>query len=125
MKILKQLAIFFTLIFLSEVISLVTPSTFPSSVLSMLILFFLLFFKLIKLKDVEEVGLFLQKNMSLFYVPLAVSIIDEFKIFKDKIFLIVIVSFLSFLITFIITAYTSNIIIKIQNKIKTRREKNE
>lgn len=125
MRILKQLAIFFTLIFLCEVISLVMPSTFPSSVLSMLILFFLLFFKLIKLKDVEEVGIFLQKNMSLFYVPLAVSIIDEFKIFKDKIFIIVLVSFLSFLITFIITAYVSNIIIKIQNKIKKRRQENE
>lgn len=117
MNILKQLMILFSISFLCEYISSILPFSFPSSVLSIIILFLLLVLKFIKIKHIEEVGLFLQKNMSLFFVPPAVAIIDEFSIFKDKFFIIIFISFISFLVTFIVTAFTVNLVIKIQNKL--------
>ncbi len=122
MKILKQLGILFLLSFLCELISSFLPFTFPASVLAMIILFILLATNLIKEKYIEETSFFLQKNMALFFIPPAVSIIDEFNIFKDKIFQIIFISFISFLITFIATAFTVNLVIKIQSKFKNKKE---
>lgn len=121
MKILKQLTILFSISFLCEIISGFLPFTFPASVLSLLVLFLLLLSNLIKLKDVEEVGSFLQNNMAIFFVPPAVAIVDDFNLFKDKVFQILFISFVSFLITFAVTALTVNLVIKIQNKFKNRR----
>lgn len=118
MKILNQLGIYFLLSFLCELISKFIPFTFPSSVLAMVILFILLWLNFLKENQIEETSSFLQKNMALFFIPPAVLIIDEFSLFKDKIFQIILISFISFLITFIVTAFTVNLVIKIQNKFK-------
>lgn len=122
MKILQQLGILFLISFLCELVSSFLPFTFPASVLAMIILFILLATNLIKEKYIEETSSFLQKNMALFFIPPAVFIIDEFNLFKDKIFQIIFISFISFLITFTITAFTVNLVIKIQSKFKNKKE---
>lgn len=43
---------------------------------------------------------------------------DEFETIKDKLFPILFISFVSFLLTFLATAYTVKLVIKIQERIQ-------
>lgn len=117
MKILKQLTILFTICFFSEIIVSFFPFSFPASVFAIIVLFLLLLFKIIKQYSIDEVCNFLQNNMALFFIPPAISILEEFHIFKNKIIYIIIISFISFIITFIVTAFTINFVIFIQKKL--------
>ena len=77
MKILTQLAIIFTICLVAECIAAVLPFTFPSGVIGMILLFLLLLFKFIKRRHIEEVSQFVLKNISFFYIPTAVSIMES------------------------------------------------
>ncbi|MFI3231517.1 MAG: CidA/LrgA family protein, partial [bacterium] len=77
MSITRQLLLLFFVSFISEVISGFLPFIFPSSLMSMLLVFGFLCFKLVKLEDIEPVGVFLQKNISIFFLPPAVSLMEE------------------------------------------------
>lgn len=116
--IIRQLTILFSISFLSEIISSFLPFTFPASLLAMLILFVLLATKLLNIKYIENVGNFLQHNISIFFIPPAVSLIDEFPYIKEKILPILIISVISFFLTFLATAYTVNITIKLQERVR-------
>ena len=77
MKILTQLAIIFSICLVAECIAAVLPFTFPSGVIGMILLFLLLLFKFIKRRHIEEVSQFVLKNISFFYIPTAVSIMES------------------------------------------------
>ena len=61
----------------AECIAAVLPFTFPSGVIGMILLFLLLLFKFIKRRHIEEVSQFVLKNISFFYIPTAVSIMES------------------------------------------------
>ena len=85
MNILMQTAVLLLICFAGEGISLVLPFAFPSSVISMILLFILLATKIIKLKQIEEVTGFLTKNMAFFFLPAGVEILENYKPVADKI----------------------------------------
>lgn len=114
--IVRQLTILFFISFVSEIISNFLPFVFPASLMAMLLLFILLASKILKVEKIETVGAFLQNNIAIFFVPPAVSLIDEFEKIKSNIVAIFIISFISFLLTFLATAYTVNLVIKIQER---------
>ena len=116
--IINQLMIFFIISFLSEIISNILPFTFPASLMSMVILFILLSTKILSIDKIEKVGVFLQKNIALFFIPPSISLVDEFPYIKDKILPILFISLISFLLTFFSTLYTANLVTKIQERIK-------
>lgn len=116
--IIRQLTILFSISFISEIISNFLPFTFPTSLLAILILFILLATKLLNIKYVQNVGDFLQTHIAIFFIPPAVSLIDQFPYIKEKIFPILIISIVSFLLTFVATAYTINLTIKLQERIQ-------
>lgn len=118
MTIISQIAILFFVSFLSQIISIFLPFKFPTSIISMIVLFILLTSKFLNVKKIETVGNFLQKNIAIFFIPASVSIIDNFVYFKGKIFQIIFISFISFIISFLFTAHTVQLVIKIQNKRK-------
>ena len=74
MNILMQTAVLLLICFAGEGISLVLPFAFPSSVISMILLFILLATKIVKLKQIEEVTGFLTKNMAFFFLPAGVVV---------------------------------------------------
>ena len=77
MKILTQLAIVFGICLVGECISAILPFTFPSSVIGMIILFLLMLVKIIKERHIKDVSQFMLKNMAFFFIPVAVSIMDN------------------------------------------------
>ncbi len=121
MSITRQLLFLFFISFISEIISGYLPFIFPSSLMSMLIVFIFLYFKFVKLENIEPVGVFLQKNISIFFLPPAVSLIEEWDFIKDKVFILMFISIVSFIVTFFVTGVTANIIIELQEKIKNKK----
>lgn len=119
MNIIKQISIFSVIILISQFIDSLFSFKFPTSVLALVILFLLLLTKILKIKDVEEFGNFLQKNMSLFCVPLAVSILDDVIHISDKILPIIIICLISFFISFLTTSFSVMLTKKITTKIKS------
>ena len=77
MNILMQTAVLLLICFAGEGISLALPFAFPSSVISMILLFILLATKIVKLKQIEEVTGFLTKNMAFFFLPAGVEILEN------------------------------------------------
>lgn len=116
--IIKQLTILFSISFLSELISNFLPFTFPSSLIAMIILFLLLYTKLLNIKNVQTVGEFLQNHIAIFFIPPAISLMDEFDYIKDKLIPILFITIVSFLLTFLATAYTVKFIIMVQERIQ-------
>ena len=116
--IVRQLTILFFISFLSEIISNFLPFTFPASLMAMIILFILLSTKLLNIKYIQNVGEFLQNHIAIFFIPPAISLIDEFDTIKDKLFPILFISFVSFILTFLATAYSVKLVIKIQERIQ-------
>nr|WP_317358905.1 CidA/LrgA family protein [uncultured Tyzzerella sp.] len=116
--IIRQLTILFLISFFSEIISSFLPFTFPTSLMAMVILFILLATKILNIKKIETVGTFLQNHIAIFFIPPAISLMDEFETIKDKLFPILFISFVSFLLTFLATAYTVKLVIKIQERIQ-------
>lgn len=75
MKILKEIAIYFAITFISELISKILPIKVPASIIGIIILFTLLQTKILKLEQVDTVGEYLIKIMPILFVPAGVSLI--------------------------------------------------
>lgn len=116
MKILLQIAIVFIICLLGEAIAVVLPITFPSSVISMILLFLLLLSKILKPEHIKEKTNFLLKNMAFFFIPAGVSIMNYYDVLKGNILKLLIICLLTTVITFLATAYTVKFVMKLQNK---------
>ena len=116
MKILKQLMLLLLICLIGEEIALILPIAFPSSVISMLILFVLLLTGALKLAWVEDVTGFLTKNMAFFFIPAAVEIMENYKPVADKIVPLLAVLLLTTVITFAVTAGTVSLCMAVQRR---------
>jgi len=116
MKIIKQLAIIGGICLSCDVVASFLPVAFPGSVIAMIVIFLLLGLKFLKESSIEEVGDFLLKNMAFFFIPSATAIIDKYEFLKGSIVLLVLISIISTLITFLATYYTVCAVTKLQQK---------
>ena len=110
MKILTQLAIIFTICLVAECIAAVLP-----------LLFLLLLFKFIKRRHIEEVSQFVLKNISFFYIPTAVSIMESVGYLQGYMWQFALICIVSALLTFLATAYTVIGVMKLQEKIMANK----
>lgn len=116
MKILLQLATIFIICLVGEFLVGFLPFQFPSSVMSMILLFLLLFSKIIKQEQIKDTGDFFLKNMAFFFIPAGVAIMDYFDILKESIFLFLLVCFITTIIVFWVTVNTVTLVMRIQEK---------
>lgn len=116
MKLIKQLCIIFGLCLAGVVISSMLPFTFPSSLISMLLLLTLLITKVIKLESITESAEFLLGIMAFLFVPSGVAIIEKYSFLKGKILILIMICIFTTILTFLVTAYTVTTVIKIMNK---------
>lgn len=116
MKILKELLILLLICFVGEGVALVLPFAFPSSVISMLLLFVLLLTGALKLAQIEDVTTFLSRNMAFFFIPAGVEIIENYKPVANAILPLLCVLVLTTVITFGLTAGTVSLCLKLQRK---------
>ena len=82
MKILKELAIYFGITFISEIIAKLLPINIPPSIIGIVILFTLLELKVLKIEDVEMTGDYLIKIMPILFVPAGVGLIKYLDVLK-------------------------------------------
>ena len=100
-----QCAIIFGCLALGELVVWLTGIKLPSSIIGMLILTLLLEVKAIKLRQVEGMANFLVKNLGLFFVPAAVSLMLYFDIIKAQWLPIVVASAVSTVLVIVVTGW--------------------
>ena len=121
MKILLQLAGIFALCVISETIAALLPFAFPGSAIAMVLLFLAFLIKAVGPSHVKETGDFLLGNMSIFFVPAAVGLMDCFGRIKDALIPIFVICIVSTILTFAATAYTVRLTVYLQKKFRERR----
>lgn len=106
MEIILELIIILGACFIGEILSAVLPFSFPSSIIAMILLFLLLLCGILKEKHLSHVGDFLLKNMSIFFLPAAVGILEYFSIIRQALIPFLLICAITLLLTFAATAYT-------------------
>ncbi len=106
MEIILQLTIILGACLCGEILSALLPITFPGSVLAMILLFLLFFTGILKEKQVATVGDFLLKNMSIFFLPAAIGILEYWDVISPVLLQFLLICALTTVLTFGATAYT-------------------
>lgn len=116
MHIMFQISIVFLVCWVGEIISSFLPISFPSSVISMILLFLLLLLGTLKPEHIKEKTDFLLKNMAFFFIPAGVSIMKNYDFLKNSLVQLLIICLVTTILTFLATAYTIKLVIYLQNK---------
>src|SRR5699024_7856647 len=90
--------------------------TIPSTIIGMMLLLLLLILKIIKVSWIEGVSKVLLDNLSLFFIPAGVSIMNELDIFKGKVISLLFILLISTIVVMVVTAYTVQILMAIKDK---------
>ena len=112
MKIISQLAIICGVFWLSQLIEVLLPFSFPASVIGILLMLLLLMVKGIKEKQIREVSDFFTGNMGLFFLPAAVSILNYVDAILKNAVAFLTVCVVSMLLTFWVTGMTVHLMRK-------------
>lgn len=104
MKIIYQLFIILLFTFIGELLHTYLLPTIPGSIIGLLLLLLALFLKVIKVEHVNDMALWLQKNMAFLFIPLCVGIMQNFDILKLKWFEFILITVVSTVGTLILTA---------------------
>lgn len=116
MKYLKQLAIIVLVSFIAELMGYYIPLPVPGSVYGLVLMFVLLCTGIIKLKDVENVADFFLQIMPFLFVAPTVGIITSFDIIKGSVAWLLIICFVSAVLTTVITGWVAQLVIWAQRK---------
>ena len=122
MKILCQIAIIFSVCWISTIIESILPFAFPSSVISMILLFLLLLFKVVKVHHIREKSDFLLGNMAFFFIPAGVSVINYFDVLSKHLIPLLVICLVSTILTFAVTAYAVKLTIFLMNRGKKKHD---
>ncbi len=125
MKLLTQVVVLFGICLVGEAISIVLPFAFPGTVISMILLFILLCFKILKTEHIRSFSDFLLKNMALFLIPPAVSIISSLELLKANILPFLSIVLITTVLTFAASAYTVQGVIRLQNILTSKKDQKE
>ena len=118
MKILVQIGIVFGLYWISQGIEAVLPFPFPASVISMLVLLILLLLKVIKVEQIREKVDFVLGNLSFFFVPVVVSVMNYADIIAENAVALLVISMVSTVLTFGVTAWVVQLTCRAMNRRK-------
>lgn len=112
MKYVKQLTIIGAVSFAGEFLSGILPMPVPGSVYGMVLLLLCLCLKIIKLEQIEETADYLLLIMPLFFVSPGISIIDTYPLVRDSIVFLVLISFVTALLTMVVTGHVTQFLLR-------------
>lgn len=104
MKILWQIGIIFGICWVSEIIASLLPVTFPASVISMVVLLILLLTGVVKLDHIREKADFLLANMTIFFLPSLVGVMEYSDVLVQYLVPLFVISLVTTVLTFAATA---------------------
>ena len=93
----------FTINYVGMLLSKILHLPLPGTIVSLLLLFFMLQFKILKLEKIENAGNFLLLNMTIFFMPPTVKIIDSYELLEKDLFKIIVIIIVSTFLTMGIT----------------------
>lgn len=112
----KQFLIILVINFVGIIIQNLFHLPLPGTILGMLILFILLWTKVLKIESVEKVCDFLILNMIIFFLPPAVELLEYMSLLKTGFIKILILLFVTTVITMVVTGKTVEFFIKRMEK---------
>lgn len=116
MKPIMQAAVLFLICLLGETIVSLFSLSFPSSVISMIILFLFLLFQVIRQENIQGIIRFLQQNMALFFIPSGVAIMENYSYLRESLIPFLLICVISTIATFAVTAYTVRLVSALMRK---------
>ena len=105
---LREFMIIFLINYVGMLLSKILHLPLPGTIVSLLLLFFMLQFKILKLEKIENAGNFLLLNMTIFFMPPTVKIIDSYELLEKDLFKIIVIILVS---TFLTIGGIKNIVI--------------
>jgi len=121
LRIFGQLAIIFAVWVVGEIISKFLPIFIPGNVIGMLLMLLLLSLKIIKVEKIAEVANFIIDNLAFFFIPALVALMVEYKVILPSLPWSAIAIFVTAVIVFLATGYTSEFLLYITKKRKERK----
>ena len=124
MKIMKQIAIIFSICIVAEAIGYFLPFKFPSSLISLIIVAALLLLGVLKENDIKETSDFLVSVMAALFVPMGVGAVGELMAIKEKGLIIFLIMLSPVVTTFLASYFATDFAMKFQNKLKKKKRTN-
>ena len=116
MKYLKQLTVILIVSLVSEALGYFIPLPVPASVYGLVIMFVLLWTKVVKLDQVEDVADFFLQVMPFFFVAPTVGLITSFDAIRGNVLWLVLMCFISTVVTIAVTGLVAQVIIRLKKK---------
>lgn len=116
---LREFMIIFLINYVGMLLSKILHLPLPGTILSLLLLFLMLQFKILKLEKIENAGNFLLLNMTIFFMPPTVKIIDSYELLEKDLFKIIVIILVSTFLTMGITGK----VVQLMIDLKERKEK--
>lgn len=116
---LREFILIFTINYVGILLSKILHLPLPGTILSLLLLFLMLQFKVLKLEKIENAGNFLLLNMTIFFMPPTVKIIDSYELLEKDLFKIIVIIIVSTFLTMGITGK----VVQLMIDLKERKEK--
>jgi holin-like protein len=121
MKILSQLGILLALCLIGEWMSSLLSFPFPGSILSMLLVLLFLLTGMLKEHHIDKPVDFLLANMTFFFVPSGVRIIEQFDLLKSVWWQLLLISAVSLVACFAASSWTVMLVNRITAKRRVPR----
>lgn len=122
MKYIKQMAIILLVSLAGEAMEYFIPLPVPASVYGLVLMFLLLVTKIVKLSDVEDVADCMLSIMPFFFVAPTVGLMTSFELIKGSVLMLVLMCFLSTLVTVAVTGLVAQAVIRIRKKHREGRK---
>jgi holin-like protein len=110
MRILRQIAVIFAFGYAGEALSRFIPIGFPASVWGLLLMLVFLGLRIVKPRHLEETARFLGANMAFFFLPAAVTILENFGAMRPVLFPFILICAAGTAATFAVTYGTVRLI---------------
>ena len=111
-----ELAVILAVCFLGDVLVTLLPFNFSASVLSMIILLVLLVTKAIKFDYIKNSALFFTSNMAVLFIPYGVKLLQYLDVIKENLLLFLIIVFVTTPVVYGVTAFTAQLVMKLQKE---------
>jgi holin-like protein len=116
MKLLRELLIILVIYFAGEIITRFFNLPVPGNIMGMILLIILLSTNVVKLEMVDTVANFLLDHLAFFFIPAGVGLLTSLVVIKDSLIRLLIVCFISTIITIAVTAIVVEFMTKEKSK---------
>lgn len=121
---LREFIIIFIINYIGTIISKTLALPIPGTIIGLLLLFVLLYYKIIKLNMIENVANFLLANMTIFFMPPTVKIMDSYQLLQGNFIKFVVLIIVSTVITMGVTGKVVQFMIEhLERKEKKKNER--